>query len=142
MAATLINSEFTYQSGVGRNAYRFTVTVDQQGIVSVRSIENPFGLIVDPWSAVPSTVTADICTATSQVEGILATTSAVNGTLTFTSEASKSVTFATPMADTTYRVQLVSDTFVSLRVINKTTAGFDVEAAASFTGTVGYDVFV
>lgn len=142
MAASLIHSEFTYQSGTGRNAYRFTVSVDQQGIVSVRSIENPFGLIMDPWSSVPQTVTDDICTATSQVEGILATTSAVNGALTFTSETTKSVTFATPMADTTYRVQLVSDTFISLRVINKTTAGFDIEASAAFTGTVGYDVFV
>lgn len=142
MAATLLLSEFTYQSGTGRNAYRFTVAVDQQGLVAVRDIENPYGLIVDPWSSVPASVIDDISTATSQVEGILATTSAVNGTLTFSNEATKNVTFGTAMADTTYRVQLVSDSFVSLRVINKTTAGFTVEAAADFTGTVGYDVFV
>jgi hypothetical protein len=139
--ASLILSEFTYESGSGAAAYRFTVIVDAQGQVSVRNIQNPFGLIMDPWSQVPKSVSDDICTATAQVENILATTSAVNGTLTFAGGTQQSVTFSTPFSDTSYRVQLTSDTFVPLRVINKTTTGFTVDAGAAFTGTVGYDVF-
>lgn len=142
MSASLVFSEFVFESGVGSQSYRFTVAVDQMGKVSVRNIQNPFGLVMDPWSQIPQSVTQDICTATAQVENILATTSAVNGTLTFVGEVSKTFTFASPFADTNYRVQLSSDTFVPLRVISKTLVGFTVEAAASFTGTVGFDVFV
>ena len=142
MAATLMASEFVYQSGTGRNAYRFTIQVDGQGEVKVRSIENPFGLIVDPWSTIPKSVTDDICDATAQVEGILAATSVMNGTLTFMNSASEPVLFPTPLANTNYRVQVVSDTFVSLKVVNKTLAGFTIEATAPFSGTVGFDVFV
>lgn len=142
MAAALVLSEYVYESGGGSQTYRFTVVVDQQGNVSVRNIQNPFGLVMDPWSSIPQSVTDDICTATAQVENLLATTSAVNGELTFSDDTSQSVTFATAFSDTSYRVQVTTDSFVALRVINKTTTGFTVEASSAFTGTVGYDVFV
>lgn len=66
----------------------------------------------------------------------------MNGQLTFTGESSKPVTFATPFVGTTYRVCFSTTDFVPVRVTNKTTAGFTVEVGVTYTGTVGYDVFV
>jgi hypothetical protein len=142
VAATLIQSEFTYRSGIPSQAYMFVVVVDEQGNTSVRDIQSPFGTILDPWTRIPQSVTDDICAATVAVESLLATTSPINGQLVFAAETSKSFTFSTPLASTTYRVQLESDTFVPLRVVGKTTTGFTVEAGAAFTGTVGFDVFI
>lgn len=142
MAATLILAEFTYQSGVSPDIYYFTVVYDQFGNVSVRNIQSPYGLIIDTMTALPQSVTDDICTATAQVESLMAATSAINGTLVFTDEASKTVTFATALSSTSYRVQVTTDQFVVLRVTGKTVTGFTVEASADFTGTVGYDVFI
>jgi len=140
--ATLVLAEFTYRSGPASEQYQFTVVSDQLGKISVRDIQNPYGLIMDPWSRLPQSVTDDICSATVQVETLMAATSAINGTLVFSNVASVSYTFATPLAGTTYRVQVTTDQFVALRIINKTVTGFTVEASAAFTGNVGFDVFI
>ncbi len=142
MAGTRILSEWTYKSGVTPNIYYFTVVIDQSDRVSVRNIQTPFGLIVDSMTSVPDSVVQDINTAITQVESIMSATSAINGTLVFAAETSKSVTFATALTTTTYRVQTTVDQFVPLRITSKTTTGFTVEAAAAFTGNVGYDVFI
>lgn len=142
MTATLILSEFTYRSGVPASAYLFTVADDEQGNISVRDIQSPLGLIMDPWTQLPQSVADDIAAAITQVENLMSATSAVNGTLVFSASASESYTFSTPLAGTTYRVQLTSDAFVPLRITSKTVTGFTVQAAATFTGNVGFDVFV
>lgn len=142
MAATRVLAEFTYQSGVSPNLYYFTVVYDQNGRISVRNIQSPYGLLIDSMTELPQSVTDDICTATAQVEDLMAATSAINGTLTFVGEAEKSVTFATALSSTGYRVHLSTDTFVPLRITNKTVTGFTVQAGATFSGTVGYDVFI
>jgi hypothetical protein len=142
MAGTLVQTEFVYRSGIPAEAYYFTVVYSSTGGISIRDIQNPYGLIMDPWSQVPRSVSDDMCAATAQVETLMSATSAINGTLVFASENQKSYTFTTPLAGTSYRVQLTCDQFVPLRVINKTTTGFTVQAAATFTGNVGFDVFV
>jgi len=142
MTAALTRSEFNYQSGSGGELYRFTVIYDQEGNVSVRDIQNAYGLIMDPWSEIPQSVSDDICEATDQVENLMAATSAINGTLVFSDSNEESFVFATPLSGTTYRVQLTADQFVPLRITNKTTTGFTVQAGATFTGNVGFDVFV
>jgi hypothetical protein len=76
------------------------------------------------------------------VEAILALTSAINGNLSFLNETDKSVTFASALSNTSYRVHLSGDVFVPLRITNKTVLGFTVQAGATITGTIGYDVFV
>lgn len=142
MSSSLVQAEFTYSSGTGTETYYFTVVYNTTTeTTSVRNIQNGYGQITSPWSPIPSSVTDDICTATDQVENLMASTSSVNGTLTFTSSNEESVIFATAMADTSYRVVLSSDSYVPLRITSKTTTGFTVEAGATFTGTVGYDVF-
>ncbi len=142
MAATLVQAEFVYTSGTSAEQYMFTVIQDTAGNVSVRDIQNAYGMIVSPYSRIPASVTADIEDAITTVEDIMAATSAINGTLVFADEHQKNVTFVEALTATTYRVQLSSQIFVPLRITNKTTTGFSVQAGADVTGDVGYDVFV
>lgn len=142
MAAMLIQSEFVYRSGVSPNLYQFTIVSDQEGNLSVRDLQNPYGMVVSPYSTIPQTVTTDIAAAMSQVETLLSLTSAVNGSVTFAAEATKDVTFATPLASATYRVYVSSSILAPFKITNKTTAGFTVYAGATISGEVGYDVLV
>lgn len=142
MAGTRIAFEGTYTSGTGTSQYRFTVVVDLNGVVSVRDIVTPYGLVMDSMVRLPQSVVSDITDAMTQVEDLLSLTSSVNGTLTFTAETEKSVTFSTPMSASTYRVHLSPSDFIAARITTKTTTGFTVQVNTTFTGTVGYDVFV
>lgn len=142
MAASLIQSEFVYRSGVSPDLYQFTIVSDQSGIIKVRDLQDPYGFVISPYTLIPQSVTDDISSAMGQVENLLALTSAVNGTVTFAAEDSKVITFPTPLADTTYRVHITSDVFAPFRITNKTTAGFTIEAGATISGDVGYDVLI
>ena len=142
MAYQRITSEFTYRSGVSPQLYYFTVSVDQAGLISVRNIQSPQGRILDSQTSLPQSVTDDITAAIAQVENLVAQTSAVNGQLTFAGETTKTVTFGTPFADTTYRVLFSTTDFIPVRVTSKSTTGFTVSVGVTYTGTIGYDVFV
>jgi hypothetical protein len=142
MASVLVQSEFVYRSGTPPEVYQFTIVSDQTGLISMRDLQDRYGFVISPYTQIPSSVLDDISAAQSQVEALLALTSAVNGTLTFAAEASKSVTFATPFPDTSYRVYVTSDIFAPFRITGKTTTGFTIEAGATVSGSVGYDVLV
>ena len=142
MSGTRIGTEQTYTSGTGQTQYRYTVVADSSGVVSVRDILSPYGLLMDSMTRLPKTVVDDITGSIAQLENLLDMTSVVNGTLTFVADASKDVTFGTAMADTSYRVHLSPSGFIPVRVTNKLTTGFTVQAGVTFTGTIGYDVFV
>jgi hypothetical protein len=134
--------EFTYRSGVSPNFYYFTISLDQSGMVSVKNIQSPLGRIVDSNTSIPQSVTDDIQSAIQQVENFVSQTSAVNGQLTFAGETTKTVTFVTPFAGTGYRVVFSTQDFVPVRVTNKTNVGFVVQVGVTYSGIVGYDVFV
>lgn len=140
--ASLLQSEFVYRSGNPPSLYMFTIVSDQSGTLSVRDIQDPYGFVLSPYTQIPQSVTEDIQTAMGQVESILSLTSAVNGNLTFSSEAEKSVVFTTPFSNTNYRVQITADVFAPFRITNKTTLGFTIQAGATISGVVGYDVFI
>jgi hypothetical protein len=140
--ATLVQSEFVYRSGTPPEVFQFTIVQDQSGLISTRDIQDRYGFVISPYTQIPRSVSDDICAATAQVEALLSLTSAVNGQLTFAAETSKTVTFASPFPDTTYRVHVTGDIFAPFRITNKTTAGFTIEAGATVTGIVGYDVLV
>lgn len=142
MASTLIQSEFTYRSGASPALYQFTIVSDQEGNLSVRNIEDPYGFVISPYATIPQTVTTDISAAMSQVETLLSLTSAVNGSVTFATEATKDITFATPLAADTYRVYVSSAILAPFKITNKTVAGFTIYAGATISGVVGYDVLV
>lgn len=142
MAITRVQSVLTYTSGGGGYLFTFEVVLDQLGNLSVRNIRTPQGLIVDSFTGLPQSVVTDIQTALGQLGDLMAQTSAVNGTLTYAGEVSQSVVFDTPFLNTNYRVVASPADFLSWRVINKTTLGFDIELGSTYTGNVGYDVFV
>jgi len=142
MAATLTQSGFVYRSGTSPDLYLFTIFVNQQGDMSVKDIQDPYGFVISPYTQIPQSVTEDISSAMAAVETILALTSAVNGSLTFTAATESEVTFSEAFSSTDYRVQVTSDVFAPFRITNKTILGFTVQAGATITGTVGYDVFI
>jgi hypothetical protein len=142
MAYTRVLSDYTFRSGVNGAYYYFTVSVDQEGGFSVKDIQSPNGRILDSNTQLPQSVTDDIQAAIQQVRNLVAQTSAVNGQLVFAGETSKSVTFSTPFVGTGYRVVFSTQDFIPVKVTGKTTTGFTVVTGVSYTGTVGYDVFV
>jgi len=123
-------------------SWQFTIIVNQDGTYGVENIRSPNGSICDPNTQLPAEVLDEINAAKGDVENILAQTSAVNGTLTFTAQTSQSIVFATPFANTQYRVYVSLPDFVDWKITNKTVTGFDLEINTTYTGTVGYDVFV
>ena len=141
--ATLIQSEFVFRSGTPPEYFTFTIVSDATtDRLSVRDIEDRYGMIVSPYTRLPQSVTDDINTAMAEVEGILSLASAINGNLVFVAQTSKDVLFAAPTADTNYRVQISSSVFAPLRVTNKLLTGFTIQAGTTITGQVGYDVFI
>lgn len=142
MAYQRTTFEFSYRSGVSPQFYYFTVSMDQAGLISVKNIQSPQGRIIDSQTSLPQSVTDDITAAIAQVEDLVAQTSAVNGQLTFAAETSKTVTFVTPFAGTGYRVVFSTTDFIPVRVTAKSTTGFTVSVGVTYTGTIGYDVFV
>lgn len=142
MAYQRTNFDFTYRSGVSPLFYYFTITLDQGGEISVKDIQSPQGRIIDSQTSIPQSVTDDIQSAIAQVENFVAQTSAVNGQLTFAAETSKSVTFVTPFVGTGYRVVFSTQDFVPVRVVSKLTTGFTVSVGVTYSGVIGYDVFV
>lgn len=140
MAASLSQAEFVYQSGSSPNVYTFTI-VSANDVIAVRDIEDPYGFIISPYTKIPKSVTDDISAAMGTVETILSLTSSVNGNLTFTAATSQAVVFSEAFSNTNYRVQVTSDIFAPFRISAKTTTGFTIQAGATVTGTVGYDVF-
>lgn len=141
MALQLAQSEFAYNSISNGYTYSFTIVYISSDSVSVRNITTPYGLIQDPYSSLPQSVIADIRIATLQVLQIMAT-SAINGIATFTDQSSLTITFDSPLDDTSYRVTFSMEDFVPVRVIDKTVNGFTIDLGATYTGSVGYDVFL
>lgn len=142
MALTRIQTALTYQSGGGGVLYTFEVVRDQTGNLSVRNIRTPRGLVVDSLTGLPQSVVDDIQTAIGQLGDLVAQTSAVNGILTFAAETTQSVVFTTAFQNTNYRVLVSVEDFIAWRIVNKTTTGFDIELGSTYSGDVGYDVFV
>lgn len=141
MSLQLEQSEFTYSSTTNGEAYTFTIVYISSSSVSVRNIKTPYGLIQDSFSTLPASVVSDIRTATLQVLEIMSS-SAINGTATFTAETSKEITFSIPLDDTTYRVVFSTEDFIPVRVTSKTVSGFTIDVGVTYTGSVGYDVFI
>tara|TARA_B100000212_G_C27316087_1_gene507993 strand:- start:441 stop:872 length:432 start_codon:yes stop_codon:yes gene_type:complete len=143
MSLVRLQTEMTYRSSsTYGEEYYFTVVQNISGTYSVRDIRTPNGRLVDALGEIPKSVTDDITTAIAELENLMAGSSAVNGTLDFEAETSKAVEFDTEMATDTYRVTTSTNDFIVTRITNKTTTGFTVELSASYTGSVGFDVFV
>ena len=146
-SATLTQSSWTYRVPVsgslcGLSFWEYTIIVNQNGTLGVKDIKSPMGYLCNSGVQIPSSVLSCIEESKEQVENILAVTSAVNGTLNFVAQTSQSVIFATPFVSATYRVHVSLPDFIVARIRNQTTTGFDIELNVTYTGQVGYDVFV
>jgi len=142
VALTRIQSEFAYQSSSGGQTYYFSVVVDESGNYGVRNIRTPTGANCSSYESLPQSVIDDINTAIGQVENFMTTTSALNGSETFAAETYKDITFATPLASASYRVNYDKADFIEVRTVNKTTTGFRMEVNVTYTGTIGWDLFI
>lgn len=144
MAITRTQTSFYYQSTQGAQVYHFTLLLDQSGNLSVSEIQTPSGLTLceSRLSTVPSEVLEDIQIAIGQVRDLMAQTSAINGQLTFSNQSLQSYTFSSNLNNTNYRVVTSVGDFIQTRITNKTVSGFTVETSTTYTGVIGFDVFV
>ena len=142
MALSRIQSSFDYKSSSGGQSYYFTILVDESGLVSVGNIRGPTGSVCDTYASLPQSVLDDIQTAIGQVETIMSLTSAVNGTATFAAQTYVDIVFATAMSTTSYRVVYSKEDFIQVKTVNKTLNGFRIEVGSTYSGDIGWDVFV
>lgn len=143
----LVQTSFVYrvpvsQTSCGFGFWEFTIVSNQNGTLGVQNIKSPQGYLCNSGIQIPPNVWDCVNEAKQQVENLLAVTSAVNGTLNFVNQTALSVVFATPFPNALYRVHVTTHDFVAARVTNQTTTGFDIEMGVTYTGLVGYDVFV
>lgn len=145
--STLTQSLFTYRiptsgTACGYGFWEYSIVVNQDGSLGVQNIKSPKNPLCNSGLQIPSSVLSCIEESKEQVENILAVTSAINGTLNFVNQTAQSIVFATPIPNPNYRVHVTLDDFISYRIRNQTNNGFDIELNVTYTGEVGYDVFV
>lgn len=148
MAMTRRQALFTYSSASGGSEYLFDVAVDAQGLVSVRNIRGPRGLVQDSMTGVPASVVADMSDAKGIVTQIMAESIADAGDVAFAGDTSKDVVIPDGVLNTVnYRVAYTTVDGIAVATENKTTTGFTVVVGSAY-GTVdvpkiiGYTVFV
>jgi len=132
MALTRTLGVHTYKSESGGVAYYFDIVVDEQGLVSVRNIIAPTGLIRDSTTSLPQSVLDDMGTAKDLTEDLLAETSIDNGNIVFSGQTSRPVVFGAAMNNTNYRVVYTTPDGTILTTEDKTTAGFNAVAPVAY----------
>lgn len=143
MQSFRVQSEFVYRVITAtEQTYSFTVVVGIGGGVGYRNLIGPQGPIQDPNQILPEEVNTAIQQAIQQVRDIMTATSALSGQAVFDNQTSVEILFDTPMSSTSYRVHLDAPDFVSTRVKYKATTGFIIDVGVTYTGTVGFDVFL
>ena len=136
MALSRTQSVITYASASGGQSYYFDVVVDAQGLVSVRNIRGPKGLITDSITSVPTSVMDDITEAKYTTTQLLHETQVVSGNIVFAGVASMAVVIAPGVLNNAnYRVVYTTPDGTILRTTGKTATGFTAEAPAIY-GTV------
>jgi len=136
MAAVQEQSVYTYATSSGGQTYRYDIVVDTQGLVSVRNIRSPLGLVTDPYTSLPQMVIQDINEARDQVAQRNAVSEVDSGTVTFAGEVSLPVGIAPGVVNNTnYRVVYTTPDGMHLTTTGKTITGFTVEAPSAY-GTV------
>lgn len=148
MALTRVQSEFTYKSSTGGQTYMFDVVVDGQGLVSVRNLRSPYGLIQDSNTSVPQAVLDDIQAALEIVDVLQTETEVDSGNVVFSGQTTQAVVIpGGVLNNTNYRVVFTTPDGTVLVAEDKTTTGFNAVAATTYgapadTKTVGYSVLV
>ena len=133
MAMSRIQTVLTYQSTAGGETYLFDIVTDANGLLSVKNIRGPRGLITDSLTQVPQAVAQDMIDAMGTAQLQVAESSAVSGTENFSGQTSRTVTVAGGVLNNTnYRVVLTSPDGTALRVENKATTSFDIVESSTY----------
>lgn len=146
MALSRRQSVHTYASSSGGLEYLFDVLVDGQGLVSVRNVRSPFGIIADPHTGVPRSVVADMNDAQGVVLLATAESEVDSGQVSFVGGTEMAVALPAGVLNTAnYRVVLTPSDPIRFVAINKTAAGFTIEAPVAYGSVavpkvVGYSV--
>lgn len=138
MALTRTEAAHTYKVESNGQSYRFTVVLDSQGLVSVRDVQSPLGLIRDSFTPIPEIVSQAIQDAISILRLEIGTTEVDSGTLTFTGQVEAAATIAGgTLNNTAYRVVYTTTDGVEFRTKDGsvTTTGFTAETTSEY-GTV------
>ena len=142
MALSRTQAVFTYSSASGGQSYYFDVVVDAQGLLSVRNLRSPLGLIQDTLTSLPDSVVSDISDAKGIVTQQLSETTADSGQIVFAGDTVKDVAIAGGILNNTnYRVVYTTPDGTVLRTENKTITGFQAVAATAY-GTVPVPITV
>lgn len=148
MALTLRQSVHTYSSSSGGQEYLFDVIVDGQGLVSVRNIRSPNGLIQDTYTSVPQVVVDDMTDAVAIVKTLALEAEVDSGQIVFDGDTEVDVVIpGGVLNNTNYRVEFTPPDAIRIIATNKTITGFTAEAASAYgtlaaPKTVGYSVLV
>lgn len=125
MALTRTQSVTTYSSSSGSQTYYFDVVVDAQGLVSIRNIRGPRGLIQDSQTGVPQAVLDDMDRARDIVVQTQTETIVTSGNLTFTGQTFQDVAIAAGILNNlNYRVAFTTSDGVLVIMENQATTGF------------------
>lgn len=148
MALTRQQTVMTYASASGSQTYLFDVVVDAQGLISVRNIRSPLGLIIDSLTSIPDSVLADMNDAKGITSVRMSESTADSGTIVFTGESSKAVAIASGVLNNTnYRVAYTTSDGMIIRTTDQTITGFTADVGAAYGSvavpkTVSYTVLV
>lgn len=148
MALALRQSVHTYSSSSGGVEYLFDVIVDGQGLVSVRNVKSPNGLIQDPYTSVPQSVVDDMNDAVGAVKTLASESEVASGQVIFNGVTEVDVVLPVGVLNNaSYRVVFTPPDVIRIIATGKTAAGFTAEAAATYgtvavPKTVGYSVLV
>jgi hypothetical protein len=137
-----VQSEFTYRSVTDAGqSYYFDIAILQNGQVEVRNIVGPYGPLTGA-QGLPYPVNNDIQLAIAQSQATVVSTSTYSGQATFTAATSQTINFDTPLGSASYRVLLDVPDFIAARVRLKSTTGFVIETSVTYTGVIGFEVFI
>ena len=142
MALTRKQSSFTYSSASGGQEYLFDVVVDEQGLISVKNIRSPLGLIADAVTGVPESVVEDMMTSKDLVTQLVSETQVDSGSLVFAGDTYKDATIAAGVLNNTnYRVVYTTPDGTVLTTSLETTTSFRATAPSAY-GTVAVPLTV
>jgi len=123
----------TYQSISNGQTYNFDVTLDSNGMMAVRNIRGPYGLIADSFTSLPDDVVSNIASARRIMAQQLAEKQVASGTLTFTGQTFQPVVIAPGLLNNTfYRVVYTTPDGTPMYTSEQTIGSFNANVATAY----------
>lgn len=146
MALSTVQTVTTYRSFSGAQSYYFDVVIDAQGLVSIRNIKTPVGLLQDSSTPLPQSVLDDMTTATEIAQVRDNETAVTGGIVVFTGQTEQLIAVVPGLLNNTnYRVAYTPPDGISFHTANKSTTSFSAVVGTNYGSlaepkNVGYTV--